>query len=70
MKEKLQKINEYEWLLPKSARKGMIVDGKVIGNKFIIDTMEDECIHQLSNVAMLPKIINPVIALPDAHIGY
>jgi tRNA-splicing ligase RtcB len=70
MKEKLQKLNEYEWILPKSARAGMNVDGKVIGNKYIIDTMEDETIGQLANVCMMPGVIEPVVALPDAHFGY
>jgi tRNA-splicing ligase RtcB len=70
MKEKLQKLNEYEWILPKSAREGMNVDGKLIGNKYIYDTMEDDTIQQLSNVCMMPGVIEPVVALPDAHFGY
>lgn len=70
MKEKLQKINDYEWLIPKSAREGMNVDAKVIANKAIIDTMEDNAVFQLTNVAMLPGVIEPVLAMPDAHVGF
>lgn len=70
MKEKLQKINDYEWLIPKSAREGMNVDAKIIANKAILDSMEDESLFQLTNVAMLPGVIEPVLAMPDAHIGY
>ena len=70
MKEKLQKLNDHEWSLPKSSRKGMNVDGKIIATKVLVDAMEDGTIEQLSNVACMPGIISPVIALPDAHFGY
>lgn len=70
MKEKLKQIGDYEWLIPKSAREGMNVDGKIIANKAIISVMEDDAISQLTNVAMLPGVVNPVLALPDAHVGY
>ena len=70
MKDKLQNINDYEWLLPKSARKEMKVDGKLIANKAIYDAMEPEAITQLSNVCCMPGVIEPVVALPDAHFGY
>src|SRR3989338_6917256 len=70
MKEKLQPINEYEWLLPKAARKEMNVAGKLIANKAIYNAMEDGTIEQLSNVCCLPGVIEPVIALSDAHFGY
>lgn len=70
MKEKLKKLNEYEWILPKGSKPGMNVDGKIIGNKKIIDTMDDGAVEQLANVAMMPGIVNPVLAMPDAHFGY
>ncbi len=70
MKDKLQKINDYEWLLPKSAREGMNADAKVFANQAVMDAMEDEAIKQLTNVAMLPGVVEPVCALPDAHVGY
>ncbi|MCK4522323.1 MAG: RtcB family protein [Nanoarchaeota archaeon] len=69
-KEKLKKINDYEWILPKTVRKEMKVDGKLIANKAIYDAMDDGAIQQLSNVCCLPGVIEPVIALPDAHFGY
>ena len=34
-KEKLQRINDFELLLPKSAREGMNVDAKIIANEAI-----------------------------------
>ena len=70
MKENMQKLNDYEWIVPKSAREGMLVDAKLIANQQVMDAMEDEAIHQLTNVAMLPGVVGPVLAMPDAHIGY
>lgn len=70
MKEKIQKINDYEWLLPKTAREGMKVDAKIIANKAILDAIEDSAVEQLTNVACLPGIAEPVIGLPDMHFGY
>lgn len=70
MKDSLQKINDYEWLLPKSSRQGMLVDAKVFANQAIMDAMEDNAIKQLTNVAMLPGVVGPVCAMPDAHVGY
>jgi tRNA-splicing ligase RtcB len=70
MKDKLEKLNDYEWLLPKTARKEMRVAGKLIANEAIHAAMEDGAIQQLSNVCCLPGVIEPVCALPDAHFGY
>ena len=70
MKNKLQKINNYEWLLPKTARKEMKVAGKLIANQAIYGSMGDGTIEQLSNVCCLPGVIEPVCALSDAHFGY
>ena len=70
MKEKLEKVNDNEWILPKSVREGMLVDAKIIGNQFIMDSLENETLNQLTNVAMLPGVVAPVCAMPDAHIGY
>lgn len=70
MKEKLEKINDYEWLIKKETRKGMNVDAKIIASKDILDAIQDDTIMQLTNVAMLPGVINPVCGMPDMHFGY
>lgn len=70
MKEKLQKISEFEWLLPKNSRERMNVAAKIIANKTIIDQLEDAAIQQLTNVTCLPGVIEPVVGLPDMHWGY
>ena len=48
----------------------MLVDAKIFANQAVMDVMEDDAIKQLSNVAMLPGVVAPVCAMPDAHIGY
>ena len=70
MRDKIKKLNDYEWLIPKEARKEMRVDAKIIANKKILDDLEQEAIEQLTNVACLPGIINPVIGMSDMHFGY
>ncbi len=69
MKEKLKQLNEFEWELPKGVRERMNVGAKIIANKAIIDQIEDAAIEQLTNVACLPGVIEPVIGLPDMHWG-
>jgi len=51
-------------------RKTRYIKAKVIASKKMLEAIEDEAIQQLTNVAMLPGVIDPVIALPDAHYGY
>ncbi|MFH1972197.1 MAG: RtcB family protein [archaeon] len=71
MKENLKKVNDFEWLLPKTVREGMNVDAKIIATKELLDgAIEEEAIQQLTNVAMLPGVMEPVIGLPDMHWGY
>ncbi|MEM2954882.1 MAG: RtcB family protein [Candidatus Nanoarchaeia archaeon] len=70
MKEKLKKISDFEWELDKNVRERMNVKAKIIGNKKIIDGLEDAAIEQLTNVACLPGVVEPVVGLPDMHWGY
>lgn len=70
MKEKLQKLNEYEWLLPKDSRDRMRVAAKIVANEAILRVIEDDAVQQLTNVACLPGVVEPVIGLPDMHWGY
>ncbi len=68
-KEKLQKDGEARWKIPKQSREGMLVDTYLFGNESIVNTIEDESIQQLTNLAMLPGVVGAV-AMPDIHIGY
>jgi len=70
MKEKLKQISPYEWELEKNVRSKMNVKAKIIGNRKVIDGLENAAVEQLTNVACLPGVIEPVIGLPDMHWGY
>lgn len=70
MKDKLQKINDNEWLLPRTVREGMRVDAKIFANTKVLEQIEPEAVKQLTNVACLPGILEPVCGLPDMHWGY
>ncbi|MCX6817953.1 MAG: RtcB family protein [Candidatus Aenigmarchaeota archaeon] len=70
MKNKLKQISGYEWELDKNVRPKMNVKAKIVGNSQIINGLEDAAIEQLTNVACLPGVMEPVIGLPDMHWGY
>lgn len=70
MKEKLKQVSKYVWELDKNVRPKMRVKAKIIASKKIIDAVEDSAVKQLTNVACLPGVIEPVIGLPDMHWGY
>ncbi|OYT42863.1 MAG: RNA-splicing ligase RtcB [Candidatus Aenigmarchaeota archaeon ex4484_56] len=70
MKEKLKKISEVEYLIPKEIREEMRVNSKIIATKKIIDAVEEEAVKQLTNVACLPGVVEPVYGMPDIHWGY
>jgi len=67
----LQKISDYKWLLPRSFKAGMRVEGIIYGDKEIIDkAKEDRALEQVANVAFLPGIVKYSLAMPDIHWGY
>jgi tRNA-splicing ligase RtcB len=70
MKEKLEKSDVNEWLIPKNVREGMNVDAKIIANDAVFNEIESSAIEQLTNVACLPGVLEPVLGLPDMHWGY
>jgi len=70
MRNKLEKVSEAKWRLPVKARDGMRVPAMVFGNDFIVDSADDAAFQQLTNVACLPGVIEPVLAMPDMHWGY
>jgi len=70
MKEKLKQVSEYVWELDKNVRSKMRVKAKIIASKKVVETIDDAAVEQLTNVACLPGVIEPVVGLPDMHWGY
>ena len=65
----LEKIDDYRWRIPKSG--GMRVDGIVYANETLMKlAQKDQALSQVANVAHLPGITGPSLAMPDLHWGY
>lgn len=68
---RLKKISEVEYLLERSYKPGMRVDGIVFADKELLElAIRDKAIEQVANVAFLPGIVKASIAMPDIHWGY
>ncbi len=66
---KLEKIDEYQWLIPKTGP--MRVPGLIFSNALLIKSVqEDQSLTQVANVATLPGIVGHSLAMPDIHWGY
>jgi tRNA-splicing ligase RtcB len=66
---KLEKIDEYRWLIPKTGP--MRVPGMIFSSAELIKSVqEDQSLVQVANVATLPGIVGHSLAMPDIHWGY
>jgi len=65
----VQQIDDYRWRVRKSG--GMRTEGLIFADRALMRDLEgDQCIQQVVNVAHLPGIVGPSIAMPDIHWGY
>jgi tRNA-splicing ligase RtcB len=65
---RLERIDEYRWQIPVDGP--MNVPGVIFGDREQILQMDDKVYEQLRNVTLLPGLVGPVYAMPDAHWGY
>jgi len=69
MKIKLEKMDDYRWLIPKTGN--MRVPGIIFSNhKLIEEVQQGQSLVQVANVATLPGIAKYSLAMPDIHWGY
>jgi len=67
----IQKIDDYRWRIPKSYKSGMRTEGVVYATETMLAQIrKDESLEQVANVATLPGIVGPSMAMPDIHWGY
>ena len=67
----IEQIDDNRWLIPKSYKKGMRVDGMIYADRNLIDAIKsDKSPEQVANVATLPGIVKYSLAMPDIHWGY
>jgi tRNA-splicing ligase RtcB len=64
-----EQIDPYRWRIPRHG--GMLVDGLVFADERMMAALRhDKCLEQVRNVAHLPGIVGPSLAMPDIHWGY
>jgi len=68
MKDKLKKIHENIYELPKQDR--MNVPARIFISEAMLDKIEDNAVEQLYNVACLKGIKKWALSMPDTHSGY
>ncbi len=68
MRDKLKKINDFCWEIPKHGN--MRVKALFFGSIEIISGLEDRVFEQAINVATLPGIVKASLVMPDGHWGY
>ncbi|HLB00005.1 MAG TPA: RtcB family protein [Bacteroidota bacterium] len=67
----LERIDEFRYLLPKSSREGMRIDGMIYAGEQLAEQISrDRTLEQVANVATLPGLVGYSLAMPDAHQGY
>jgi tRNA-splicing ligase RtcB len=67
-KDKLKKLNEWEYEIPKEGE--MLVPGKLFTSSALLKEMDENALTQVVNVACLPGIQKYSIAMSDMHWGY
>jgi len=67
----LQRIDDFSWEVPASAREDMRVPARVFADADLVEAIRgDGSLEQLCNVATLPGIVDAALAMPDVHQGY
>lgn len=64
-----ERLDDSRWLIPRTG--GMRTDGLVFVDDRLAETLRDDpALEQVANVAHLPGIVGPSMAMPDIHWGY
>lgn len=65
----IQQLDEFRWRVPRAG--GMRTDGLIFASRELMEDIRgDQSVQQVVNVAHLPGIVGPSIAMPDIHWGY
>src|SRR5512139_1978908 len=67
----IKQINDYEWEIPKSFRRDMLVPVRIFATReLIFQILDDKSFEQAVNAATLPGLVGEVVVMPDMHQGY
>src|SRR2546426_1436570 len=65
----VERIDAYRWRIPRQG--GMRTEGLIFADEQLMrDLEDDQAVQQVANVAHLPGLVGPAIAMPDIHWGY
>ena len=67
---KKNKIDDFTWEIPASAKPGMRVPARLIASPELLENLDEGVIEQITNVACLPGLRKYAICMPDGHRGY
>jgi len=65
-----KRISQALWEIPTSYKPGMRVPARIYAGEKLFEQMEDGIIEQITNVALLPGIVDYAFCMPDGHWGY
>ncbi len=66
---RVERVDAYRWRVPRHG--GMRTEGLIFADQGLMQDLEgDQAVQQVVNVAHLPGIVGPAIAMPDIHWGY
>jgi len=66
---RVERADRYRWRVPRQG--GMRTEGLIFADEGLMRDLEgDQAVRQVANVAHLPGIVGPAIAMPDIHWGY
>lgn len=68
--EGLRRIDDCRLEVPQDYKPGMRTRGVIFVDRLLEKELETEAIGQVANVATLPGIVGPSMAMPDIHTGY
>ncbi len=68
--EGLKRIDSERVEVPKGLRPGMQTRGIIYADESLEGLLNEKCVLQVANVATLPGIVGPSLAMPDVHPGY
>ena len=71
--ERLEQIGPWAWRVkrePGASAREIRAEAVLYGDADLLRTMDDKVLEQITNVARLPGLVGPALAMPDAHWGY
>src|SRR5215469_8175328 len=67
----LQALDDFRYRIPRDESRGMLADVLVFASRGLMEQIQkDKSLEQAENVAALPGIVGPSLAMPDIHQGY